>query len=98
MGNAWFEMGNGLVAMFAGIWRPWEGTRGPKKAPVVGQHLLFAFATCEPNEVVAPIHQKAMPVILSTDDECEAWLTAPAAELPKLQRPLPAAQMRRAQG
>jgi putative SOS response-associated peptidase YedK len=33
---------------------------------------LFAFLTMEPNAVVAPIHPKAMPVILTRTDEIEA--------------------------
>jgi putative SOS response-associated peptidase YedK len=49
---------------------------------------LFAFLTTEPNAVVAPIHPKAMPVILTTPDEIETWLTAPAADALRLQRPL----------
>ena len=50
---------------------------------------LFGFLTTEPNDVVAPIHAKAMPVILTKPDEIETWLTAPAEEALKLQRPLP---------
>ena len=37
---------------------------------------LFAFLTTEPNDVVAPIHAKAMPVILTTDEERGVWLSA----------------------
>ena len=50
---------------------------------------LFAFLTTEPNAVVAPIHPKAMPVILTKPEEIEQWLEAPAPEALKLQRPLP---------
>jgi putative SOS response-associated peptidase YedK len=50
---------------------------------------LFAFLTTEPNAIVKPIHDKAMPVILTAPEEIEAWLTAPAADALKLQRPLP---------
>jgi putative SOS response-associated peptidase YedK len=39
--------------------------------------------------VVRPIHKKAMPVILTTQEEVETWLTAPYEEALKLQRPLP---------
>ncbi len=92
--ETWFETGNGQLAYFAGIWRPWHGDRGTKKAPNLGDHLLFAFATCEPNEIVAPVHPKAMPVIFTTDEECEAWLTASAGELATLQRPLDSARLR----
>jgi putative SOS response-associated peptidase YedK len=35
---------------------------------------LFAFLTCEPNGVVAPIHPKAMPVILTTEEERDVWM------------------------
>ena len=73
---------------FAGLWRPWTGTRGTKADPVEGEHQLFAFLTCAPNAVVAPIHPKAMPVILTTPAECEAWLTVSAEEALRLQRPL----------
>jgi putative SOS response-associated peptidase YedK len=45
--------------------------------------------TTEPNSVVAPIHPKAMPVILTTPEEYEMWLSAPVEEALKLQRPLP---------
>jgi putative SOS response-associated peptidase YedK len=45
--------------------------------------------TTEPNAIVAPIHAKAMPVILTEPDEIEAWMTAPVAEALRLQRPLP---------
>ena len=49
---------------------------------------LFAFLTTEPNDVVGSIHMKAMPVILTTPDEVETWLTAPWEEARRLQRPL----------
>jgi putative SOS response-associated peptidase YedK len=35
------------------------------------------------------IHPKAMPVILTTESEIELWMTAPAEQVLKLQRPLP---------
>jgi putative SOS response-associated peptidase YedK len=52
-------------------------------------HEIFGFLTCEPNELVRPIHAKAMPVILTRQDEIDHWLTSPASEALKLQRPLP---------
>jgi len=85
----WFALGEDrpLFAL-AGLWRPWTGTRGTKADPVGGEHHLFAFLTCEPSAPVAPIHPKAMPVILTTAAECETWMTAPAEEALQLQRPL----------
>jgi putative SOS response-associated peptidase YedK len=77
------------MAMFAGLWRPWSGARGTKANPDVGEHLLFAFLTTAPNAVVAPIHAKAMPVVLATPDEQDAWLNAPAEAVPMLARTLP---------
>jgi putative SOS response-associated peptidase YedK len=48
---------------------------------------LFGFLTTEPNDVVAPIHAKAMPVILTKPEEIETWMTAPAGEALKLTTP-----------
>jgi putative SOS response-associated peptidase YedK len=45
--------------------------------------------TTEPNAVVAPIHPKAMPVILTTAAEVDLWLAADAPKALELQRPLP---------
>src|ERR1700720_1740664 len=57
-----------LVA-FAGIWTEGNGIRGTKANPVERHNLLYGFLTTEPNSVVAPIHPKAMPVILTKSEE-----------------------------
>jgi putative SOS response-associated peptidase YedK len=79
---------------FAGIWRPWTGTRGAKKDPVTGEHMLFSILTTQPNDDIRPIHSQAMPVILTTQDEFTQWLTAPVEDALKLQRPLPAGALK----
>ncbi len=85
----WFARSAGELFYFAGIWREWEGDRGTKKVPNVGKHLLFSFLTTEPNGVVEPLHEKAMPVLIRTRDEAEQWLEAPAEEALQLQKPAP---------
>src|SRR5262249_5817262 len=86
IGNVWFGLGDGTPFVFAGIWTRWSGIRKVKDGP--GQFELFAFLTTEPNSVVAPVHPKAMPVILTTPAEVDTWMTAPADDALKLQRPL----------
>src|SRR5262249_49012772 len=61
---------------FAGIWRPWTGE--PKGE--TGEHHLFSFLTTESNEVVRPIQAKAMPVLLTTEEECDRWLQGTVEE------------------
>jgi putative SOS response-associated peptidase YedK len=64
------------------------------KNPIEGNHLLYGFLTAGSNDVVRPIHAKAMPVMLTTPKECDTWLSAEPAGALKLQRPLPADQLK----
>jgi putative SOS response-associated peptidase YedK len=82
------------VMFFAGIWREWEGTRGTKRFPLQGNHLLYSFLTTDASPDVAPIHPDATPVLLLTQDEQEAWLNAPWEIARDLQRPPPAGTLR----
>ena len=86
----WFALSEDRpLFAFAGIWRPWTGTRGTKADPQEGEHRLFAFLTCEANDVVRPIHAKAMPVLLTTPEACDAWLAGSVEEAVAMQIPLP---------
>jgi putative SOS response-associated peptidase YedK len=80
--------------LVAGIWTEWNGVRGTKANPVEGNHLLYGFLTTVSNGVVVPIHPKLMPVILTTEKECDMWMRAPRDEAGKLQRPLPNTMLR----
>ncbi|WP_336489373.1 SOS response-associated peptidase [Methylobacterium nigriterrae] len=92
----WFALNDERpLFAFAGIWRPWTGVRGPKRdEPIEEEHRLYSFLTTEANGVVGAIHPKAMPVLLTTEEECRTWLEAPADEALQLQRPLPDAMMK----
>ena len=84
----WFAAGEDRpLLFFAGIWTNWTSTRKVKEGEVSAD--LFAFLTTEANGVVGPIHPKAMPVILTSEDEIETWMSAPPQEALRLQRPLP---------
>ena len=84
----WFALGEDRpLAVFAGIWTRWTSVRKLKEGEVTAD--LFAFLTTEPNAEVGAVHPKAMPVILTAPEEIEQWLTAPAEEALRLQRPLP---------
>jgi putative SOS response-associated peptidase YedK len=72
---------------FAGIWRPWKGVRSTKADPVEGEHVLFSFLTTDANAVAAPIHEKAMPVCLLTEQDRETWMQGESEDALALQRP-----------
>jgi putative SOS response-associated peptidase YedK len=86
----WFALAEDRpLFAFAGLWTRWRGARGPKSAPVEGEHELYGILTTAANAVVAPIHPKAMPVILTTPAEVDLWLEGDTAAALALQRPLP---------
>lgn len=79
--NWWFTAGPRAVACFAGIWKP-EADHG----------RVYSILTCEPNPLVAPLHPKAMPVILQPEDH-DRWLAAGFEEALALQSPFPSQLM-----
>jgi putative SOS response-associated peptidase YedK len=87
-GDVWFAIDHSRpLAFFAGIWTNWTSVRKVKEGLTTND--LFGFLTTGPNAEVGAIHPKAMPVILTTPDEIEIWMRAPAEVALKLQRPLP---------
>jgi len=75
------------LAFFAGIWTRWTSVRKVKEGETTND--IFAFLTTEPNKLVGTFHPKAMPVILTTPEEIDTWMTAPPLEALRLQRLLP---------
>ena len=97
---AWFRLAGGAEERppfaFPGFWRRWDwkrqGLRRKADAELAAANaplLAMTFLTCPANGTVAPVHPKAMPVILHTEEQYETWLTGSAEEAAALQRPLP---------
>jgi putative SOS response-associated peptidase YedK len=86
--TVWFAFDESQpLAVFAGIWTHWTSVRKVKEGETTND--LFAFLTTDPNNVVGPIHPKAMPVILTKPEEIDLWMDGTTQEALTLQRALP---------
>jgi putative SOS response-associated peptidase YedK len=89
----WFSFDESRpIAFFASIWTRWTSIRKVKEGETTND--IFAFLTTDANAEVGAIHPKAMPVILTTEEERETWMTASPEEALRLQRPLPDGSLR----
>lgn len=79
-GEMWFSVTDQPTFAVAGLWQQ------------IGDKRCFAMVTCDANELVRPIHPKAMVTVLAEKDH-EQWLTGSYEDALALQRPYPAERM-----
>lgn len=76
-GEMWFQVTDQPVFAVAGFWQR------------TAKGNAFTMVTCDPNELVAPIHPKAMITILGPEDQAR-WLECSYDDVVTLPRPYPA--------
>ena len=78
--STWFSVVGEEVGFFAGVKMNWSGERlkdqgeGKRRKREHDDWLLYGFLTTEANDLVAPIHPDAMPVVLTEPEDCIDWL------------------------
>ncbi len=84
----WFALAEDEpLAFFAGVWTPHACVRKIKTGWEDVE--AYGFLTTDSAEPVATYHSKAMPVVLTTAEEWDLWLSeAPWADVAQMQRPL----------
>jgi putative SOS response-associated peptidase YedK len=80
-GEMWFQVIDQPLFAVAGFWQH-----------LAGDKRGFTMVTCDANELVAPIHPKAMITILHEAD-WDRWLTGSYEDVVALQQPYPADRM-----
>lgn len=71
-----FRPRDGRIMALAGLWEQW---RGPKEAPLPEPLLSYTIATTAANATMAPVHDR-MPVLLTTPEQWDLWLSLDADE------------------
>jgi putative SOS response-associated peptidase YedK len=79
-GEMWFAVPEQPVFAVGGFWKQ------------IGDYRGFTMVTCDPSELVGPIHPKAMITILEEGD-WDQWLRGSYDDVVALQRPYPAEKM-----
>lgn len=80
-GEMWFSVTDQPTFAVAGFWQQTKEGAG------------FTMVTCDPNELVAPIHPRAMITILEPGD-IDCWLRGSYDDVVALQKPYSAEKMR----
>ena len=88
----WFALSESRESFsFAGIWRTY---RGPVRKDGENEDIeVCSIMTTKPNELVATIHPKRMPVMLVGEADQDQWLQGSTSEAHELVRSYPADKM-----